>query len=164
MEQFDGTLEDLSELYAEGNLLVSARNIDSILILDGDTHEILWLWGPNNIGRQHHPRLLENGRILVFDNGLAESRVLEVDVHFGEVQWVYEKGASFFSQWGGGNQRLPNGNTLITESATGHVFEVTPEGERVWEFANPNFNKTGKQRRNIWRMTRIDPADLEFLD
>jgi hypothetical protein len=30
--------------------------------------------------------------------------------------------------------RLPNGNTLICESVTGLVFEVTVEGETVWEY------------------------------
>src|SRR5262245_65643091 len=34
-------------------------------------------------------------------------------------------------------QRLPNGNTLITESSFGRFFEVTKEGEIVWEYVNP---------------------------
>ncbi len=34
-------------------------------------------------------------------------------------------------------QRLPNGNTLITESSGGRIFEVTRDGEIVWEFFNP---------------------------
>jgi len=31
-------------------------------------------------------------------------------------------------------QRLVNGNTFICESNTGRVFEVTKEGEIVWEY------------------------------
>jgi hypothetical protein len=38
-------------------------------------------------------------------------------------------------------QRLPNGNTLITESSFGRFFEVTKEGEIVWEYVNPFFGK-----------------------
>ncbi len=34
-------------------------------------------------------------------------------------------------------QRLPNGNTLITGSSGGRIFEVTRDGEIVWEFFNP---------------------------
>jgi hypothetical protein len=49
---------------------------------------------------------------------------------------------------------LPNGNTLITESDTGHVFEVTPAGERVWEFAVPAFDEQGN-RAAVWRATRF---------
>jgi hypothetical protein len=33
---------------------------------------------------------------------------------------------------------LPNGNTLITESDNGRAFEVTREGEIVWEFLSPH--------------------------
>ena len=36
-------------------------------------------------------------------------------------------------------QRLPNGNTHITESATSWRFEITPDGEVVWEFVLPWF-------------------------
>jgi hypothetical protein len=36
-----------------------------------------------------------------------------------------------------GVQRLPNGNTLINSGAQGIVFEVTPDREVVWKFANP---------------------------
>jgi hypothetical protein len=34
-------------------------------------------------------------------------------------------------------ERLPNGNTLITEAAGGRLLEVTPDGRIVWEFINP---------------------------
>jgi hypothetical protein len=36
-----------------------------------------------------------------------------------------------------GAERLPGGNTFITEGATGRLFEVTPEGETVWEWVSP---------------------------
>ena len=34
-------------------------------------------------------------------------------------------------------QRLPNGNTFITEGGTGRLFEVTKDGELVWEYYSP---------------------------
>lgn len=40
----------------------------------------------------------------------------------------------------GGCQRLPGGNTLICEGAKGCIFEVTPEGDGVWEYVSPYFN------------------------
>ena len=43
----------------------------------------------------------------------------------------------FFSELCGTCQRLPNGNTLITESTRGRAFEVTPDKEIVWEFVSP---------------------------
>jgi hypothetical protein len=35
------------------------------------------------------------------------------------------------------SQRLPNGNTLLCESSFGRFFEVTKDGEIVWEYVNP---------------------------
>jgi hypothetical protein len=160
VEVFDGSRDHVSPLFRRGNILVSLKHLNVIAILDGTTHEILWLWGPNNLALQHHPVLLENGRILLFDNGTEESRVLELDVPTGTVTWHYEAD-EFFSEWGGSNQRLENGNTLITNSATGYVHEVTPEGKIVWSFANPEFDEEG--RFNIWRMTRFSRDRLDFL-
>jgi len=160
VEVFDGSRDHVSPLFRQGNILVSLKHLNVIAILDGTTHEILWLWGPNNLALQHHPVLLENGRILLFDNGTEESRVLELDVPTGTVTWHYQAD-DFFSEWGGSNQRLDNGNTLITNTATGYVHEVTPEGEIVWSFANPEFDEEG--RFNIWRMTRFSSDQVDFL-
>ena len=61
----------------------------------------------------------------------------------------------------GAAQRLPNGNTLITESERGRVFEVTPQKEIVWEFWNPEIVKGARKR--IYRLTRLAPAAVETL-
>lgn len=163
VEVFDGRLADRSPLFARGNLLLSLRNPNLIVILDAETREIVWAWGPNNLMFQHQPTLLDNGHLLVFDNGVERSRVLELDPldpSGGRIVWSYAA-EDFFSESRGSVQRLGNGNTLITESDTGYVFEVTPEGERVWIFAGPHFTGDGK-RATIWRMTRHRPDDLDF--
>jgi Arylsulfotransferase (ASST) len=49
----------------------------------------------------------------------------------------------FYSFFISGVQRLPNGNTLIDSGSSGVVFEVTPEQEIVWKFANPFKNPMG---------------------
>jgi hypothetical protein len=162
VEVFDGRLAGRDPLYARGNILLSARNINAVFILDGRTSEILWIWGPSNLTFQHQPTLLESGHILIFDNGLERSRVIEVEPRSGDLVWSYAPPEGFFSEYRGSNQRLPNGNTLITESDKGYVREVTPRGEVVWEFANPVIS-SNKEREIIWRMTRIDPQRLNFL-
>jgi hypothetical protein len=116
---------------------------------------------------ERHPlfrrgNLLDDGNILLFDNGTERSRVLELDPLTARIVWSYGPPEGFFSGSRGSNQRLPNGNTLITESNTGRVFEVTPDGRRVWEFANPAINDE-QVREAIWRMTRFDPETLAFL-
>lgn len=160
VEVFDGRLAERSPLYAKGNLLVSLRTPSAILIADPDAGRILWLWGPANLVYQHHPSLLDDGHVLVFDNGLQVSRVVEVDPLDNRVVWEY-RAPDLFSATRGSAQRLPNGNTLITESNTGYVYEVTPEGERVWSFANPIFTGDGK-RMAVWRMVRLAPGDARL--
>ena len=32
---------------------------------------------------------------------------------------------------------MKNGNTFITEGVSGRMFEVTPQGEIVWEYLSP---------------------------
>jgi outer membrane protein assembly factor BamB len=162
VEVFDGTLARRDRLYQRGNILISVRNINTIAILDGQTKEILWCWGPTNVTFQHHPTLLPNGNILVFDNGHAFSEVLEVAPLTGRIVWQYGPATDFFTESRGSNQRLPNGNTLITDSDRGYVFEVTPDGEKVWEFANPEIDEK-QQRQALWRMLRFSARDLPFV-
>ena len=57
----------------------------------------------------------------------------------------------FFSATMGSVQRLPNGNTLVTESLSGRVFEITPENDVVWDYVTPD-------RRNVlYRAYMIPP-------
>ena len=44
---------------------------------------------------------------------------------------------AFYSQLISSAQRLPNGNTLITEGCFSRLFEVTPDKEIVWEYRAP---------------------------
>lgn len=43
----------------------------------------------------------------------------------------------FYSPFVSGAQRLPNGNTLITEGASGMLLEVTRDHQLVWEYISP---------------------------
>ena len=66
---------------------------------------------------------------------------LEAGSAYGPAQqtWTYtaDPPTDFFSHNISGAQRLPNGNTLICSGANGTFFEVTPQGEVVWEYVNP---------------------------
>jgi outer membrane protein assembly factor BamB len=161
VEVFDGTQAHRSPMFRAGNILVSLKNINTILILDPRARSIEWIWGPSSLTLQHQPTLLSTGNLLIFNNGYQRSTVVELDPVAMRVVWEY-KDDNFFSKTRGSVQRLPNGNTLITESDTGHVFEVTASGERVWEFANPTVDDEGK-RAAVWRATRFAPSQIEFL-
>ena len=112
--------------------------------------------------QQHHTHWIEPGlpgagNILIFNNGLGRgySSVDEIvppasssgaytitgNAAFGPTAatWTYvgSPTSSFFSGEISGAQRLPNGNTLITEGVKGNLFEVTSAGEIVWRYVNP---------------------------
>ena len=67
---------------------------------------------------------------------------------------------SFYSMYISGVQRLPNGNTMVCPGAHGHIFEVTPDGDIVWEYINPVGDRTGDDLGIYKIMT--DAAGPEF--
>ncbi len=143
--------------FRPGNLLLCFRNVNQIAVLDKDIYQVLWAWGEGDLQRPHHPTVLENGHILIFDNGIERqySRVLELDPLSQEILWEYaaDPPEEFYSPSRGSAQRLSNGNTLICESDRGRAFEVTEQGEMVWVWLNPAV-KDGK-RMYVYRMLRI---------
>ena len=153
-------------IYAPANVIVCIRNQDLVVIFNWDTQELLWAWGQGTISGPHDAVVLGTGNILVFDNGLARaaSRVIELDPLTGRIVWQYHapQPSDFFTESRGANQRLPNGNTLITESDSGRAFEVTPQGEIVWEYLVPHFNKEGR-RATIIRLYRYEPEFVEEI-
>ena len=143
--------------FREGNLLICLRNVNQIAILEKGSYRVLWAWGEGRLQWPHHPTMLEDGRILVFDNGVDRqySRVVELDPRSGEIVWSYTalQPEDFYSPARGSAQRLANGNTLICESDRGRAFEVTPAGEIIWLWLNPD--RQGARRRTVYRMIRL---------
>ena len=136
-------LNSLFEL-PDGNIMTCSPWTDNIIIIDKATGDVKWRWGKGIISYPHNPSLLDNGNILLFDNGRygptpTHSRVIEVNLSTGEIEWEYkaENPVDFYSSYIGGCERLPNGNTLICEGAMGRFFEVTPGGELAWEYIVP---------------------------
>ena len=148
-----------------GNILICLRNVSTIVILDQDTLNVAWSWGWGELEYPHMPTMLPNGNILIFDNGVERrySRVVEVNPVTERIVWTYQADPvdNFFSEWRGSAQRLPNGNTLICEADRGRVFEVTAEGQIVWEFWNPDMK--GNRRRRIYRFLRMDRGTVKEL-
>jgi hypothetical protein len=151
--------------FRQGNLLICFRNVNQIAVLDSETWDIVWVWGEGMLEWPHHPTMVGSGNILVFDNGVRRgaSRVLEVNPHTGAVEWEYsaDPPESFYTYEKGSAQRLPNGNTLICDGDNGRAFEVTPEGETVWEWLNPALRKG--RRVQLYRIERIPPDRIEPL-
>ena len=75
-------LKDIPQ-FRPGNWLVSSPRIDLVFIIDKISKKIVWTYGPGKIIRQHSPRMLKSGNILIFDNGNNKraSRVIENKPH-----------------------------------------------------------------------------------
>lgn len=132
------------------------RNMSTVFIVSKDLGKIVWTYQGNyrgglEYGHEVHmipPGLPGAGNILIFDNGAfrGESVVLEVNPSTDTIVWKYENGKDFFCRVQGAAQRLPNGNTLISDDTTPRVFEVTPDGEIVWQIAGDTMRISRAQR------------------
>ncbi len=123
-----------------GMVMVSLREMDALILVDLKTRGITWALRGAWL-RQHDPDLLSNGHVLLFDNRGDHvkgggSRILELDPASSRIAWSYAGTSKqpFRSDKSGGQQRLPNGNTLVSEDDAGRVFEVNPSGKIVWEY------------------------------
>jgi hypothetical protein len=126
---------------------------------------------------QHDARWIDNGlpgagNLLLFNNGdprsgRAHSSVDELVPPLKEdgtyelsktaafapkaFVWSYSDPDKFASERISGAQRLPSGNTLICSGQNGWVFEVTPEGQRVWEFQLSELGTDGRRGGGLFR-------------
>lgn len=160
-------------------VIFNSRNFGEFFLISHKTGEIEYRWGnpstydggkapsfydegDQQIYGQHHVTSLENGNIMLFDNGSerpegSRSRVVEMDPKTDKIVWEYEAkdSTSFFSYRQGSAQKLPNGNVLVTSTNHGHIFEVTLKKEIVWEFVSP---LTAKGPRCV-----LQDKDAQFL-
>jgi len=133
------------------------------------------------------------GNILVFDNGgfagygspnpgaptghndaLRDySRIIEFDPVTLKVVWQYSyleagylpkmNNSDFYSPLISSAQRLPNGNTLITEGSLGRIFEVTKGYEIVWEYISPYYG-INNNANFVYRAYRVPYDWVPQLD
>ncbi len=166
---------------ADGNILASLRSTSAVVVISRATGEILWRTAPGTVSQQHCPTELADGTILVFDNGVFRpdsdvpfSRVIEIERPGSTITWEYHDPAreSFFAPFMGSAQRLPGGNTLITDSPAGRLFEVTRDGYLCWEYVVPYFGGYRESEvrelfpaepNAVFRAYRYFPADLPWL-
>ena len=142
-----------------GHYVISWRNFDAITKVDATTGAIHWtLAAPGSVlhsdfvigadplggfNAQHSVKVLDDGHILVFDNGTKhESPVsrgveyaLDSAAHTAQLVWSYRHAPPILTAFTGSVQRLANGNTLLgwTVNDPLEATEVTSDGTVVWE-------------------------------
>lgn len=136
------------EIDTDGNLLISARNLDEITKVDRNTGDIIWrLGGKNNqftfindnlgFSQQHDIRRLSNGDISIFDNGdyhpipvssAVSYKLDEINKTATLVYRIYHD--NLYTDTEGSVQQMANGNLLIGWGQIWYPYpmltEVTP--------------------------------------
>jgi hypothetical protein len=131
----------------EGKYMASPRNFDQVIVVDRETGNVTLRLGEDDnydiMEEQHNPTYLEteDGRPVILVADSENNRVVEytcMERVDGECDWelTWEVGEGQFN-WPRDANRLPNGNTLITDSRNHRVVEVTPTGKIVWETFAP---------------------------
>ncbi|MCE0494146.1 arylsulfotransferase family protein [Vibrio salinus] len=162
IEIVTSALSDKIKNVNKGDLLISVRQMNMLAILDKKTGKLKW----HNIGPwlfQHDPDITKDGNITVFNNSRPEfslnkikgSNLITYDPQNStyDVYQPKNKNAAFYTRIMGTHQRLPNGNTLISESTRGRVIELTPSGDIAWEYIQ---NYDNRFASNISYSQRID--------
>lgn len=159
----------------DGNVLVSFRHLDTIMIVARESGEILWHLRDQTWGHQHNADILPNGNITLFANGMnnlyqpLHSRALEIDPATGAIVWQFidPQRWTFFSPVMSGVQRLANGNSLICEALSGRVFEVDAQGGIVWDYIAPMYHPNPVLHGDsnvIFRAYRYAPDSAEIAN
>ncbi len=136
-------------------VLASPRNFDQVVVVDRRTDEIVMRLGEDGdhatLDEQHNPDYLEraDGTPVVLVADSENDRVVEYERDCGDAdprlgagtppadcEWNLVWAVDGFN-WPRDADRLPNGNTLVTDTLNHRVVEVTPRGEVVWEFYAP---------------------------
>jgi hypothetical protein len=158
----------------DGNILCSLRSVSAVIIISRKDKSILWHLDSKTVAQQHCANVLENGNILIFDNGAFRheesfqfTRAIEVDQKTKEIVWSWNDPSKerFYSPFMGSAQRLQKrsstsvrGNTLICESAFGRIVEIDDEDNVCWEYISPYFQQYEEQH-----IRKVFPSDSNAL-
>ena len=141
----------------DGNLLASFRATSSVVKINRKSGKVMWRLGgkksdfqffadpQGGFSHQRDARMLDNGNVLVFDTGNADthpaSRVAQYRLdeanHAATLVWEYRHDPVVFSEGAGSARRLANGNTVVAWGTQGLVTEIDPFATVLWELSVP---------------------------
>ena len=168
-----------------GWVYFSARNLNTVFKINMSNGAPIWALGAGGdfaadplatypwTDKQHAPEILADGNVLIYDNGNTRgfTRVVEYELDTllmtSELVWEFPGDAVgldpwYTNQWHslsrGDVDRLDNGNTLITATTVGRIFEVAPDKTVVWEMTLSDPTLAG-----TYKSERITPPLIEEL-
>ncbi len=175
-------------VFSDTSFVVSTRHMDEITNIDRRSGEIIWrLGGKNNqftfindtIGftHQHCPRKLENGNLLLFDNGNLHDTQFSsaIEYELDEVNMTatlvrrFRRNPDVFAPRDGATQRVHNGNTLITWGPVWPgVTEFNPDGTIAFDMDTKEHSMSPRIEKYRWETkvfeTSVDSVDFGTFD
>jgi hypothetical protein len=153
------------DIDADGNYLISFRNLNEVTKVDAVTGEVLWRWGgrrneftllgdpKGSFEQQHGVRVVRLGEIQLLDNSYeAPSRFVRYAIdeaaRTATLAWEYVDGPEVHTRVGGSTQVYPDGGGLVSIGRAGRVVEVGASGHKRWEI-------TGIDDLYVFRAQRI---------
>jgi hypothetical protein len=133
-----------SAYFKPGDIMISLRNLSSIIIFDQNTLKIRAIL-PGRFVRQHDPHFVDGSTITIFDNNTvnndsasSSSRILSYSFKDNQPRVLFQGTPAhrFYTASMGKQYTLPNGNLLLTEAIGSRAIEVSPRGELLWEYYN----------------------------
>ena len=157
------------DLDADGNLLVSFRNLGEVTKIDTRTGAVIWrLGGRRNqftfldtatpaFARQHNVRSCAADELAILDNvgdgaaSRAERYVLDVGARTARLAQSYASVPGVVTQIGGSVQPLPGGRTLVSFGTEGRVEEYDADGRVTWRIeGNPGYVFRAQRIRSLY--------------
>ena len=171
----------------DSNIIISNRRSSEVIKIDRNNGEVIWYFGgPNNefsitndpyngFSRQHDVRRIENGNILLFDNGNDHdppiSRAVEYEIDESEktadLVWDFSHPEGYLGLAMGSVQRLPNNNTLINWGSLldqgAVITEVDYDKNIVFEIQYPYPFYCYRVTKHNWQFeTNLIPGDTNL--
>lgn len=146
IEPLTAELAPAFPMFKAGDLLISLRQTNTLLVVDPSTWTAKWSMTGPFLG-QHDPDFMPDGTIMLYDNRITgptprfgNSRLLKVNPATKQIVWTFDGQGdqAFYAKSRGEQQLLPNGNILFSDPHAGRILEIAPSaGNRtVWEWHN----------------------------
>ncbi len=155
----------------EGYLLISVRNLNTMVVLDPHSEEIVYAMGlPSRM--QHDIDLTSQGTLMLFDNqgdtaGEEHTRIIEFDPETQKILWTWDKdaqGDELLSNFWGAQERYENGHTFILNPEKGQFFELDNNNNVIWAYTTPLYRIIKEEARipSITSAKRFPSSQLNF--
>ena len=162
VEPLPSAIADRFPGFDAGDLLISARSLNLLFVMDPQTLHIKW-WRAGMTQRQHDPDWLPSGEILVFNNRMSRdySELVAINPTTLARREVFDgRTNDFYSRIRGKHQQYPDGHRVISSPQQGRAFELDPHGDLALVLVNP---KPGSDSDN-YVISEMQWFPLDALD